>query len=163
MESKRLIIRNVSKKDAKDIYDIWKENNEYMSDPIDNIEEVKEICKKHEKEEKAFLRVILLKQSKEIIGTCCFGNTKRIDEWGFGYSIKKSKWGNGYATEVVQAIISLGKDFGIKSFLSEAATENKGSIKVLEKVGMKVDHKTSFIQPNLKKKYESFVYKLNME
>lgn len=163
MESQRLIMKKVTREDAKDIYNIWIENNEYMSDPVESIEEVKEVCRKHEKEEMAFLRVVLLKETGEVIGTCCFGYTKKVDEWGFGYSIKKSQCGKGYATEVVQTIISLGKIKGIKNFISEAAIENKGSIRVMEKAGMKVSDKTSFIQPNLEKRYESYVYKLNVE
>lgn len=158
--TERLILRKILERDAKEVFKIWCDNEKYMSDPVESIDEVRDICKRHRKEISSFLKVILLKDSKEIIGTCCFGNTSNNREWGFGYSIRKDKWGKGYATEIVQTIISVGRELGIENFISEAAIENKGSIKVLEKCGMAIDFKTSFRQPKSKVIYDSYVYKL---
>ena len=35
------------------------------------------------------LTVATLKDTGEVIGTCCFGSTNKKDEWRFGYSIKQ--------------------------------------------------------------------------
>ena len=46
--SERLIIRDIVAEDAKDVWEIWSnsENEKYMSDPVDSLEEVAIICKK---------------------------------------------------------------------------------------------------------------------
>ena len=161
----RLIIRDVTEDDAKDIWEIWSnsENEKYMSDPVESIDKVKNICKRRKNgSSNGFLRVATLKTTGEIIGTCCFGPTNRNDEWGFGYSIKIEYWGMGYATEVVKSIINLGNDLGVKYFISECATENLASGNVLEKCGMHLEGKSTFKQPKLNIIYESNVYKLHI-
>jgi len=161
--SERLIIRAISERDAKDIWDIWSnsENEKYMSDPVESIEEVMDICK-NSKESKGYLTVATLKNTGEVIGTCCFGTTNKNTEWGFGYSIKQEHWGQGFASEIVKTVIKLGCDLGIKEFQSDCAIENIASAKVLEKCGMYLDHKSTFRQPKLNVVYESYVYKLHL-
>lgn len=133
-----------------------------MSDPVDSLEEVFSICEDRGDND-AFLKVATLKDTGEVIGTCCFGPTDKEDEWGFGYSIKQEFWGKGYATEIVKAVIQFGQSLGIKEFTSDCAIENTGSGKVLEKSGMHKDHKSNFKNPKTNIVYESQVYKLNVE
>lgn len=163
--SERLVIRDVTENDAKHIWEIWSnsENEKYMSDPVKSIDEVKSICKERENDiNNGFLRVATLKTTGEVIGTCCFGFTNKSSEWGFGYSIKVEYWRNGYATEIVKSIIKLGYDLGIREFISDCATENLASGRVLEKCGMNLDHKSTFKQPKLNVVYDSDVYKLHI-
>ncbi len=162
--SERLILRNMLQDDAKDVWEIWSssENEKYMCDPVESLEEVISICEDVEKLED-YLTVATLKDTGEVIGTCCFGNTNRNDEWGFGYSIKQKFWGKGFATEIVNAVISYGQSLGIKDFKSDCATENTASAKVMEKCGMKLNHKSSFKQPKANIIYESSVYTLHID
>lgn len=161
--SERLIIRDVSENDAKDIWKIWSnsDNEEYMSDPVESEEEVRRICK-NSKDGEGYLTVATLKDTGEIIGTCCFGHTNKNDQWGFGYSIRKEYWGKGYATEIVKSVIEFGYSLGIKDFTSDCAIENTGSGRVMEKCGMHIDHTTTFKQPKSNIVYQSYVYKLHM-
>jgi len=161
--SERLIIRNMLEKDANDVWEIWSnsENEKYMCDPVDSLEEVISICKDVENII-GYLTVATLKDTGEVIGTCCFGPTNRSDEWGFGYSIKQGFWGKSFATEIVNAVIAHGQSLGIKDFKSDCATENTASAKVMEKCGMKLSHKSSFKQPKANIVYESSVYKLHI-
>jgi len=42
----------------------------------------------------------------EIIGTCSLGlENAKINEYSIGYDVKKDYWGNGYAVEMVHALI----------------------------------------------------------
>ena len=163
--SERLILRIITVDDAKDIYEIWSniENEKYMCDPIDSLEEVISICENRENsEENGYLTVVTLKDTGEVIGTCNFGSTSRENEWGFGYSIKQEYWGNGYATELVKSIIKFGNSEGITDFVASCAIENTASGRVLEKCGMHKNHKSTFKQPKLNIVYESQVYKLHL-
>lgn len=164
--SERLILRIITVDDAKDIWEVWSnsENQRYMSDPVDSLEEVISICENRDNsEENGYLAVATLKDTGEVIGTCNFGSTRKKDEWGFGYSIKQKYWGQGYATEIVKSVIKYGSSLGITDFVSDCAIENIGSGKVLEKAGMKKDHISSFKQPKLNVVYESQVYKLYVD
>lgn len=161
--SERLIIRAISEDDAKAVWDIWSnsENEKYMCDPVDSLEEVISICENHD-DSNGYLTVATLKATGEVIGTCCFGPTDIDAEWGFGYSIKEKYWGKGYATEIVKAVITYGHSIGILDFMSDCAIENDASGKVLRKCGMHLDHKSSFKQPKANIVYESDVYKLHL-
>lgn len=162
--SERLILRDVEEGDAEDIWEIWSnsENEKYMSDPVESLDEIVAVCRNN-KNTKGYLKAATLKDTEEVIGTCCFGTTNKKDEWGFGYSIKQGFWGKGYATEIVKTIITYGSSLGITDFISDCAVENAASGKVLEKCGMHLDHKSSFKQPKLNIVYESNVYKLHID
>lgn len=162
IESERIILRDVTEEDANIVYSIWSnpENDKYMSDPITSLQEVKDICRERT-EDMDRLTVVILKETGELIGTCCFGKTSGDAEWGFGYSISKPYWGKGYATEIVQTIIDFGMSLGIMNYASSCAEENVASARVLEKCGMTLAYKSSFLQPSLNIEYISSVYKLN--
>lgn len=162
--SERLIIRDMTEDDAIYVWKIWSsiENEKYMGDPVNSLEEVMSICKSN-MSNKNYLIVAVLKETGEVIGTCCFGNTNKNNEWGFGYSIKEEHWGKGYATETVKAVIRFGESLGITDFISDCAIENSASSKVLEKCGMTLDCKSSFKQPKSNIVYESYVYKLHKD
>lgn len=164
--SERLILRIITVEDAKDIWEIWSnsENERYMSDPVESLEEVVSICENRENNgENGYLTVATLKDTGEVIGTCNFGPTDNKHEWGFGYSINKECWGRGYATEIVKTIIKFGHSIGITEFIASHAIENMASGRVMEKAGMHKYRKGSFKQPNLNVVYESQIYKLYLD
>ncbi|WP_102400298.1 GNAT family N-acetyltransferase [Haloimpatiens massiliensis] len=76
--SERLSLRDIVQDDAKDVWEIWSnsENEKYMSDPVESLEEVVAICKNN-KNNNGYLTVATLKDTGEIIGTCCFGSTNK--------------------------------------------------------------------------------------
>ncbi len=165
-KSERLIIRDMKEEDAKEVWEIWSnsENEKYMGDPVASQDEIISFCIENKRTNNHnHLAVATLKDSGEIIGTCCFGPTKKQEEWGFGYSIKQEFWGKGYATEIVKSIIAFGISLGVTDFISDCATENIASGKVLEKSGMYFDHKSSFTQQGTNIIFESNVYKLHID
>lgn len=162
--TERLILRDMTQEDAKDVFKIWgnSANAKYMSDPIELLEEIVAIFQ-NDKPRTNYLLVAISIETGEIIGTCCFGPTNKKEEWGFGYSIKMECWGKGYATEIVKAIIKFSYGLGIHDFISSCAIENTASGNVLRKCGMHIDHKSSFKQPKTNIVYESHVYKLHID
>ncbi len=53
-----------------------------------------------------------------------------------GYVIHPSKWGKGYATEMLRAVIGTLLDGGYLAIRTGAFSENAASIRVMEKCGM---------------------------
>lgn len=57
-----------------------------------------------------------------------------------GYRLKKSAWGNGYATEGSRALIQKGfTELGCDRIISTALTANRASIRVMEKAGLQFE------------------------
>ena len=137
--TERLIVRDVCPGDAEAIFAIWnaKENRETIGGHQDTYEEVVEICRDKTRDlTTGIIKVAVLKETDEIIGTCRFGNYGR-DYWNFGYNIKSNMWGKGFATEVLKGIIEFGKkEFNVKHFKGGALKENIASQRVMQKCGM---------------------------
>lgn len=168
IETERLLLRPVTQADAAAVWDIWKcpENERYMSDPVGSLEETAAICKQYEKTagaKEGQLRVAVMKKSGEVVGTCCFGPRSKGPGWGLGYSIGSQYWGQGFATELLQGILDYGAACGVRDFASSCAHQNRASARVMEKCGMRFDHKSTFTQPLLGVTYEEDCYCLHLE
>jgi RimJ/RimL family protein N-acetyltransferase len=60
-----------------------------------------------------------------------------LDEAELGYRLRQAEWGKGYATEGSQGLLAKGfTELGVRLVWAETMVVNKGSQKVLEKVGM---------------------------
>jgi RimJ/RimL family protein N-acetyltransferase len=59
------------------------------------------------------------------------------DEAELGYRLRKSAWGQGYATEGSRALISKGfTDFGVQRVVAETMVVHAASRRVMEKAGL---------------------------
>ncbi|MBX2966943.1 MAG: GNAT family N-acetyltransferase [Cyclobacteriaceae bacterium] len=79
---------------------------------------------------------IRLQNSYRLIGS--FGIMNDAGKIQFGYIVSPTQWGRGYATEAARAMLNILKRqegiFRIGTFVDE---ENKASVRVLEKCGLK--------------------------
>jgi RimJ/RimL family protein N-acetyltransferase len=87
----------------------------------------------------AFRFVITLRDSGEVIGAC---NITRIpeqdDQATVGYFLNPQRWGNGYATEAVEALIGFGFETAqLAKLIAWCDAENVASWRVMEKSGMR--------------------------
>lgn len=63
----------------------------------------------------------------------------RRDEASLGYRLRKSAWGNGYATEGARALIRKGfAELGVRRVVATTYQDNHASRRVMEKVGMRL-------------------------
>jgi RimJ/RimL family protein N-acetyltransferase len=61
------------------------------------------------------------------------------DEPELGYRLRRSAWGNGYATEGSRALIDRGfRQFGVRRVVAETMVVHGASRRVMEKAGMTV-------------------------
>ncbi|MGE6256636.1 GNAT family N-acetyltransferase [Heyndrickxia sporothermodurans] len=76
------------------------------------------------------------KVSNDIIGAAGFNITGALDHVELIYHYSKKAWGKGFATEAAKACIELAKVHGgVRLITASADPQNKGSLKILEKVG----------------------------
>jgi RimJ/RimL family protein N-acetyltransferase len=139
-ETKRLVIRNFTEDDYKDLY-------EYLSDPVTYIyepgrpitlNESKKLCKERNKSN-IFIAVELRKE-KKLIGHIYFNKIepKEYNIFEIGYIFNKGFQGYGYATEASKKVMEYGfKKLKIHKIIAYCNPKNKKSWKLLERLGMK--------------------------
>ncbi|MFK7785837.1 MAG: GNAT family N-acetyltransferase [Crocinitomicaceae bacterium] len=140
-ETQRLTLRELQQDDADHFYEL---NNDpevlkYTGDKaFKSIEEARDFLTNysHYKENGYGRWAVIRKEDHAFLGWCGL----KLNEEGYvdiGFRIFRKYWGKGYATEAAQRSIELGfEKFGLREIIGRTANENKGSFRVLEKVGM---------------------------
>lgn len=78
-----------------------------------------------------------LKDTDEFVGWCGLKYDPDKREVDVGYRLLKKYWGFGYASELATAAIHYGfTDLGLDRIVARSDIRNKGSIRVMEKIGM---------------------------
>jgi ribosomal-protein-alanine N-acetyltransferase len=80
-----------------------------------------------------------------------------------GYVLAKDAWGQGYATEALQAIVEVARGIGLRRLTACCHTEHRASQRVLEKCGFVRDStscKTAFPNLGAGVRHEAFWYSL---
>jgi RimJ/RimL family protein N-acetyltransferase len=81
-----------------------------------------------------------LKSTGEPIGVCGIVKRDNLDCPDIGYALMPEFGGKGYATEAALAVMDYGtNELGIKCIVGITSIENKASINVLEKLGLKFE------------------------
>jgi [ribosomal protein S5]-alanine N-acetyltransferase len=82
---------------------------------------------------------VTLTDSGRLIGRSGLQITSEPDrEASLGFMFQRDVWGQGYATEAAQALLQLGfGPLGFHRIFAECDPRNLGSIRVLEKLGMR--------------------------
>jgi RimJ/RimL family protein N-acetyltransferase len=83
---------------------------------------------------------MILKKTGEIIGSAGLQPLDGTNEIEVGYSLAKKYWGQGLGTEAARAWLEHGfRNFGLDRIVAVANTENWGSRRIMEKLGMKYE------------------------
>ena len=78
-----------------------------------------------------------LNSTNEYIGWFLFELDKEFSNAiEIGWRLKKEFWGNGYATEMAMCLVEKAKSMN-KDVVARTMIENKASIRVMEKAGLK--------------------------
>ena len=147
IETERLILRGPQPKDLKLIYDIHS-NPEVMRYygvlPYDSVEK----AQKHldwlaflHRENKGLRPVITLKGEDSYIGDVGYYDLEeRHHRAEIGYILGKEHWGKGIMTEALDAMLKYGFTvMGLNRIQALVDPRNKGSERVLEKLGFKYE------------------------
>jgi RimJ/RimL family protein N-acetyltransferase len=103
----------------------FKEAQEYIEDLIS-----------FEKENGYSRFAVVNKENNELMGFCGFKTFNNNLDFGWRYARKF--WNQGYGTEVAKEVFEYGKTvLNLDSIVCVAYSENMGSIKIFEKLGMK--------------------------
>ncbi len=100
--------------------------------------------------EKIGFCAIIEKASNKFIGWCGLWLLEETDETEVGYALFKEFWGRGFALEAAEAFLRYGfADLNLDKIAAVASPENKGSRRVMEKLGMNYDYIGKFYERDL--------------
>jgi RimJ/RimL family protein N-acetyltransferase len=146
LKSKRLILREITLDDLEDIHQLHSipEVDEFNTLGIPkDIEETRKLIKpaieaQTKSPRTAYEWVIESKGNGAFLGLA--GMFLSNDKYRLGemyYKLFPDCWGKGYATEVAQKLVETGFEvFNLHKVEAGVATDNRRSIRVLEKIGM---------------------------
>jgi len=165
MNTQRLLLKTTEQEDLDAVASIWGdiEGGKYMPDP--NYKSGDEIVAilENAPDCPVYYFVAFRTGFDEIMGTCSLGfENADANEYSIGYNVKNDYWGNGYAVEMVHALIELARKLGVKTITSPVAQENKASNRVMEKCGFSIDGESSFKKSGTDIVHLSFIYRLNL-
>lgn len=82
---------------------------------------------------------VTLNSNNTLIGSCSIREVyPKSIEASLGWHYGSKFWGNGYATEAAHSLLFIGFKVGkVESIYADCFAENKASIRVMEKIGMK--------------------------
>lgn len=158
VETERLVLRTWKKEDASSYFQINQDPKviEFLLGPL-TMEQVNDFIltvNSHSDKHGYTLWAVELKETAELIG---FIGLNYIDwEAPFtpavevGWRLGSQYWGRGYATEGAKASLDYGfKQCGLKEIVSFTVPANVRSIRVMEKIGLKLDLNGDFAHPKL--------------
>jgi RimJ/RimL family protein N-acetyltransferase len=86
------------------------------------------------------LYLTLLKENKVPIGICGLVKRDALKDADIGFAFLPHYWSKGYAFESASAVLAYARNtLGLKRILGITTPENTGSIRVLEKIGLKFE------------------------
>lgn len=146
IETERLLLRKITLEDKEDLFKLHRhpEVQKYTGESVvETIEEIEiAIQTRTDNYTKyGFGRwATFLKKEMRFVGWAGLAYLPEFDEIDIGYRFLPEYWGQGIATEASHAILKYGfETLKIKKIIAIALKENKASIRVMEKIGMKFD------------------------
>lgn len=90
-------------------------------------------------------RIIFRKSDQQLLGWATLQHLTPNGEIEIGYRLMKNYWGNGYATEASLPLLDFAfQELKLQELVAAAYLENKGSVNVLKKLGLKFIDKRLF-------------------
>lgn len=144
LETDRLILRPFEETDFEAVhaYASVDENVQYMfwgpnEESHTKAFVLQAIAQTKEKPCRNYQYATILKSSKKLIGACNLAISSD-DEAEIGWILHRDYWKQGFATEMGKCIVEFAfKELGLHRIIAHCDTENYGSYRVMERIGMR--------------------------
>lgn len=84
--------------------------------------------------------LVALRDEGTPIGICGLLKRESLDDVDVGYALLPRFWSRGYAVEAAGSVIAHAKaEFGLRRIVAITKADNAGSVRVLEKLGMRFE------------------------
>ncbi len=146
LETERLIVRTFNVDDAAFYFDLWKQASwvQYIGDKkFRNVDDARESLLNGPMKmyaDKGFSLYLMTLKDHTPIGMCGLIKRDTLDDVDIGYGLLSVYEGKGYTLEAVRAVMEYAKnDLHLKRVVAITTTDNKKSISLLEKIGMRYE------------------------
>jgi len=162
--TKQLILKKVQENHLQQIFEIWTDSEacKYMFDSHwSNVDELYVVL---EEDDEYFCFAAFMPDGNDIVATCRISLEGDNGEWDLGYNVHKAFWGKGFATEMVQALLTFGREsLGVTTVVAFVAKANIASCKVLEKCGFEIVDESSFTKKGTDTVFPTYEYRLEIK
>ena len=109
------------------------------------------------------LMLVIDKEDGHAVGTYALNHVVERDVWTLSYVNRFDDWGKGYATEALTGVIRyLSGEEGIRVITAWCASDNIGSMKTMEKAGMRhISTEKNALEVN-GKTYDKLIYEYEL-
>ena len=146
LETERLYLREIGPKDKEDLFRLHSipEVQRYTGEPVlrsmAEVDRAIDFRIRQYKEYGYGRWAALLKADDAFIGWAGLSYLPEFDQIDLGYRLLPEYWGQGLATEASKAILRYGFEvLKLRRIVAIAMLENKASMRVMEKAGMRFD------------------------
>ncbi len=99
------------------------------------------------------LYMVMSKETQERMGMCGLIKREALDDVDIGYAFLPKFWSKGYAVESARAVQAYAKEVvGLKRLVAITDPANEGSIRLLEKLGLKFEKMVRLSQDDIELK-----------
>ena len=150
LETARTLLRKLTIEDAKDFYTLNLDDEvlKYTGDkPFATIEAAVDFLATYDQYEKYGVGrlAVIDKETSAFLGWCGLKFSEDKNEYDIGFRFHKKYWNKGFATETAKKCLEYGfNELQIEKIVGRARKENTGSVKVLEKLGMRFKENVDF-------------------
>ena len=142
LETERLKLRKLTIEDAENFFSLNDNPKvvEHTGDkPFTSVEEARDLIANYDQYTYRLGRwAVELKETGEFIGWCGLKFNLGSGDVDLGFRFFQNHWKKGFATEAAYACLVYGFDhLSLFEIIGRSKKENKASIKVLKKIGMK--------------------------
>lgn len=147
LETERLILRQLTDDDAGFMFELLNDPSFIRNIGDRHIRTLDDACsyivngpvKSYEKNGFG-LHLMMLKETGEPIGICGLIRRENLEDVDIGYALLPRFWSKGYAVEAAQATKTYAKEvIGLRRLVAIVDPANEGSIRVLEKIGLRYE------------------------
>lgn len=143
LETDRLFLREIHSDDVDAIFNCWMQDenvSRYMwwkaSKEINEAKKFVEFELGNLENDQWNRWMIILKSTKELIGTCLIFFNDEEGHWDISYNLGTRYWGKGYMTEAMRTVVKYAVEkMQITEIITSYAVENHFSGRVLQKLG----------------------------
>ncbi len=145
LETQRTIMRPMTVADAEDFYtlNLDPEVIKYTGDQaFPHLQAAEDFLLRYEQYEQYGLgrMGVIEKPSGDFLGWCGLKYSPDTEEYDLGFRFYRRYWNRGYATETALRSIEFGfQELGLRRIIGRARKENPASVRVLGKVGMRLE------------------------
>lgn len=139
-QTERLTLRVLEAIDTRALERIWGDEDVMGlctgATPHEKFPKIIEYYTRCQEEKGLSVYAVVEKATGNVIGTAGFNVEETLEKVELIYHFARSFWGKGFASEAARACVEIAKATNaVKCVFASAAPANKGSLKILEKIG----------------------------